>query len=47
MEDNFPQSEYDAEQHIRQIRRDKGLGDDPKQIGNSATDLQAALELWV
>ncbi len=47
MDGDFPQSEYDAEQHIRQIRRDKGLGDGPEKIGNSATDLQAALELWV
>jgi hypothetical protein len=45
MEADFPQSVPEAEEHIRQIRRDKGLGDGPEQIGNNAADLESALEL--
>jgi hypothetical protein len=47
METEFPQSVREAEEHIRQIRRDKGLGDGPEQIGNNASDLESALELCV
>lgn len=45
MATDFPQSAREAEEHIRQIRRDKSLGDGPGQIGNNASDLEAALEL--
>jgi hypothetical protein len=45
MEAEFPQSVREAEEHVRQIRRDKGLGDGPEQIGNNASDLESALEL--
>jgi hypothetical protein len=45
METEFPQSAHEAEEHIRQIRRDKGLGDGTEQIGNNASDLESALEL--
>lgn len=45
METEFPQSAREAEEHIRQIRRDKGLGDGTEQIGNNASDLESALEL--
>jgi hypothetical protein len=45
MEAEFPQSAREAEEHVRQIRRDKGLGDGPEQIGNNASDLESALEL--
>lgn len=47
MESEFPNSAREAEEHIRQIRRDKGLGDGDVQIGNNASDLEAALELLV
>jgi hypothetical protein len=45
MEADFPQSAREAEEHIRQIRRDKGLSDGPEQIGNNASDLESALKL--
>ncbi len=45
MEAEFPQSVREAEEHIRQIRRDKGLGDGPEEIGNNAVDLEAALRV--
>lgn len=41
----FPASEHEAREHIRQIRRDKGLGDGPDQIGNNASDLESALQV--
>ena len=41
----FPQSAREAEEHIRQIRRDKGLGDSPEQIGNNGSDLESALKM--
>ncbi|KAH6686915.1 hypothetical protein F5X68DRAFT_276173 [Plectosphaerella plurivora] len=41
--DEFPRSVKEAKEHIRQIRRDKGLGDEVDQIGNNASDLQSAL----
>lgn len=47
MEADFPQSAREAEEHIRQIRRDKGLSDGPEQIGNNASDLESALKLCV
>lgn len=45
MEAEFPSSAQDAEEHVRQIRHDKGLGDGPEQIGNNAADLESALAL--
>ncbi|KAH7129049.1 hypothetical protein EDB81DRAFT_860037 [Dactylonectria macrodidyma] len=42
---DFPQSVEEAEKHIRRIRLDKGLGDGPDQVGNNATDLEAALRI--
>ena len=42
---DFPQSAEEAEEHIRRIRSDKGLGDTPDQIGNNAADLEAALRM--
>lgn len=45
MEADFPKSALEAQEHIRQIRRDKGLGDGPDQIGNNAADLESALSL--
>ncbi|KAM0323126.1 hypothetical protein ACHAQA_008976 [Verticillium albo-atrum] len=45
MDDDFPQSAREAEDHIRQIRRDKGLGDGPGQIGNNGADLESALKV--
>lgn len=47
MEAEFPQSAREAQEHIRAIRRDKGLGDGPDQIGNNAADLEAALQVYV
>ncbi|KAH7140312.1 hypothetical protein B0J13DRAFT_557512 [Dactylonectria estremocensis] len=44
-DDDMPQSAAEAEQHIRRIRIDKGLGDGPDQVGNNATDLEAALRI--
>lgn len=43
--DTFPRSVGEAKEHIRQIRRDKGLGDEPGQIGNNASDLESALQV--
>jgi hypothetical protein len=43
--DIFPQSAREAKEHIRQIRRDKGLGDGPEQIGNNGSDLESALKM--
>ncbi|PKS05647.1 hypothetical protein jhhlp_008166 [Lomentospora prolificans] len=45
MELDFPKSVLDAQNHIRQIRRDKGLGEGPKRVGNNAADLESALEI--
>jgi hypothetical protein len=45
MELDFPQSVLEAQAHIRQIRRDKGLGDGSERIGNNAADLESALEM--
>jgi hypothetical protein len=45
MDAETPQSTREAQEHIRQIRRDKGLGDGPDQVGNNASDLESALEL--
>lgn len=45
IEDEFPKSAKEAQEHILQIRRDKGLGDGPDQVGNNASDLESALEL--
>jgi len=41
----YPRSAEEAKEHIRQIRRDKGLGDDPGQLGNNAADLESALKV--
>ena len=41
----YPQSVQEAKEHIRQIRRDKGLGDGPDEIGNNAADLEGALKV--
>jgi hypothetical protein len=45
MEADFPQSTREAEEHIRQIRRDKGLGDGSEQIGNNGSDLESTLRM--
>ncbi|SPO01787.1 uncharacterized protein DNG_04460 [Cephalotrichum gorgonifer] len=45
MDADFPQSAREAEDHIRRIRREKGLGDGPDQIGSNAADLEAALKI--
>ncbi|RSL91902.1 hypothetical protein CDV31_015378 [Fusarium ambrosium] len=45
MEADFPKSALEAQDHIRQIRRDKGLGDGPDQIGNNGADLESALKI--
>lgn len=45
MSSEFPQSAQEAEQHIRQIRREKGLSDRPGAIANNAADLEAALQV--
>ena len=45
MQSEFPQSVDEARDHIRRIRRDKGLGDGPNQIGSNAADLAAALQM--
>ncbi|EEY15701.1 conserved hypothetical protein [Verticillium alfalfae VaMs.102] len=45
MDADFPRSAREAEDHIRQIRRDKGLGDGPGQIGNNGADLESALKV--
>ncbi|KAL2669765.1 hypothetical protein Neosp_015210 [[Neocosmospora] mangrovei] len=45
MEADFPGSVSEAQDHIRQIRRDKGLGDGPDQIGNNGADLESALKI--
>ncbi|SPN98451.1 uncharacterized protein DNG_01495 [Cephalotrichum gorgonifer] len=45
MEDDFPRSVAEAQEHIRLIRREKGLGDGPEQIGNNAADLESALKV--
>jgi hypothetical protein len=45
MEADFPQSAREAEEHIRKIRRDKGLGDGPEQIGDNASDLESTLKM--
>ncbi|KAL6411754.1 HAT domain-containing protein [Ilyonectria robusta] len=42
MEADFPQPAREAQVHIRQIRRYRGLGDGPEQVGNNASDLQSA-----
>lgn len=41
----FPRSEVEAEEHIREIRKSKGLGDGPGEIGHNAADLVAALDM--
>ncbi len=46
MEFDFPKSEAEAHEHIRQIRRDKGLGDGNEHIGHNAGDLEAALGVY-
>ncbi|UPL03017.1 hypothetical protein LCI18_013951 [Fusarium solani-melongenae] len=43
MEADFPKSVLEAQDHIRQIRRDKGLGDGSEKIGNNGDDLESAL----
>lgn len=45
MEADLPQSESEAREHIRYIRREKGLGDGNEQIGHNASDLEAALNV--
>ncbi|RSL45040.1 hypothetical protein CEP54_014440, partial [Fusarium duplospermum] len=45
MDADFPKSVSEAQDHIRQIRRDKGLGDGPDQIGNNGADLESALKI--
>lgn len=45
MNADFPQSALEAQEHIRAIRGDKGLGDGPEQIGNNAADLESALQV--
>ncbi|RSL54668.1 hypothetical protein CEP53_007386 [Fusarium sp. AF-6] len=45
MKADFPKSALEAQDHIRQIRRDKGLGDGPDQIGNNGADLESALRI--
>lgn len=42
---DIPQSENEAREHIRHIRREKGLGDGTEQIGHNASDLEAALNV--
>lgn len=45
MEADFPKSVSEAQDHLRQIRRDKGLGDGPEQIGHNGADLESALKM--
>lgn len=45
MDAEFPQSALEAQEHIRAIRRNKGLGDGLEQIGNNAADLESALQV--
>lgn len=45
MDAEYPQSEAEAREHIRHIRREKGLGDGNEQIGHNASDLESALNV--
>ncbi|KAL2757677.1 hypothetical protein ACRALDRAFT_1079807 [Sodiomyces alcalophilus JCM 7366] len=41
----LPRSAFEAEEHIRKIRKDKGLGDGLGKISHNTADLEAALDV--
>lgn len=43
MDLQYPKTKSEAQDHIRSIRLQKGLGDNDEHIGHNAPDLEAAL----